>query len=298
MSVFYLNLDLSELVKFDENLRPAVNAALRKAGEALTAETHAHIVEQVQQRLRSTRDKYLDHLGFHQVNESTWVVDLLPGAFFVEEGLPPNKEMIDALLDDSPREGSVSPKHGVPLSVKKGRTKTSKKDGSRYRVIPFNNSKAQTQQTPAMKSLTDTIKSELKRQKMPGLGTIEKGADGKPKLGFIREIDITNKPLKTGPGPGQGKGPTGAVRQGPTGVPLLQGVRIYQHEVLDKQGKKHVKKFAMTFRVVSTKHKGTGRWVHPGLEGRRFFDHAFDWALEQWENKIKPQIIEDVVDAL
>lgn len=298
MSIFYLNLDLTELVKFQENLQPAALAAMQKAGEALTAETHAHIVEQVQNRLRSTREKYLDHLGFHQVTENSWVVDLMPGAFFIEEGLPANFDMIEALLNDAPKPGTAKPGHGTPLGMRKGKTKISKKDGSRYRMIPFEHSKAPTRQTPAMKSLTDTIKSELKKQKLPGLGTIESGADGKPKLGFVRELDITKRPLKTGPGPGQGKGPVGQVRQGPTGVPLLQGVRIYQHKIKDKQGKESVKKFAMTFRVVSSKHKGQGRWQHPGLEGRRFFDEAFTWALDQWENKVKPQIIDDMISRL
>lgn len=295
MSIFYINLDMSDIIRMEENLRPAMETAMKRAAEALTAETHAHIVEQVQQRLHSTREKYLAHLGFHQVNETTWVVDLMPGAFFIEEGLPPNFDMIDALLDDSPRPGSQAPS-GRP-NVAKGRTKTAK-DGSRYRVIPFEHSKGPSKQTPAMKSLTDTIKSELKRQKLPGIGTIEKNADGTPKTGFIRELDITKRPLKTGPGPGQGHGPVGSVRQGPTGIPFLQGVRIYQQKVTDKQGNESVKKFAMTFRIVSSKMKGQGRWVHPGLEGRRFFDEAFDWALDQWENKIKSQILDDVVGNL
>jgi hypothetical protein len=290
--MFFLNLDISDLVKLDENLKPAAEAAMKRAAENLTAQTHAHIVEQVQARLHSTRDKYLDNLGFHQVNENTWVVDLAPGAFFIEDGLPPNFDMIEALLDDSPRPGSKRAS-GVP----KGRTKTAK-DGSRYRVIPFEHSKGPSRQTPAAKDLTDTIKAELKRRGMPGIGTIEKDAQGKPKQGFMGGFDIMKSPLKSGEGPGQGKGSVGAVRQGPTGIPFLQGVRIYQKKVKDKQGNSYTKKFVMTFRIVSSKHKGQGRWVHPGLEAKKFFDEAFEWALKEWEDKIKPQVLDEVIGGI
>jgi hypothetical protein len=291
--MFYLNLEITDLVRLNDNLKPMADAMMREAAQKLTAETHAHIVEQVQNRLRSTREKYLENLSFNQVDSNTWIIELQRGAFFIEEGLPPNFDMIDALLDDSPKPaGKNSPPHKGP----KGHTKTAK-DGSRYRVIPFEHNKAQTRQTPAQKSLTDTIKSELKKRGMPGIGTIQNGADGKPKLGLVGSFDIMKRPIKSVDGPGQGKGPIGKVKQGPTGIPLLQGVRIYQRQMTDKQGKQFTKKFVMTFRVVSSKQKGQGRWIHPGLEAKRFFDEAFEWALKEWENVTK-DILQNFADNL
>lgn len=292
--MFHVNLDISALLKLDEELEPAMKAAAAKAAQDLTAQTHAHIVEQVQAKLRSTREKYLDNLAFHQVNETTWVVDLAPGAMFIEEGLPPNFDMIDALLDDSPRPGNKSRSDN---GVAKGKTKTAK-DGSRYRVIPFEHNKAPTRQTPAQTDLTNTIKSEMKKLGAP-YGKLEKDLSGQPKLGLVRKFDIMSKPTKSLDGPGQGKGPIGQVRQGPTGIPFLQGVRVYQRNVTDKKsGKASTKKFIMTFRIVSSKHKGQGRWVHPGLEGKKFFDEAFEWALKQWEEKIAPELAEDLINRL
>lgn len=283
--MFHIHLDIKDLVDLRERISSEAEKAVKKAGQMLAAATHAHIVEQVQGKLRSTREKYLENLGFHQVNDNTWVVDLAPGAFFIEDGLPAGFDMIPGLLDDSARPGAKS-KPGAS----KGRTKTAA-DGSRYRVIPFEHNKAQTRQTPYAKDLTDTIKTELKRRGAPGLGTIEKDSGGQPRLGLVRKMDIMTAPKKIAEGPGQGKGPLGAVRQGPTGIPLLQGVRIYQQKVKDKvSGKERIQKTAMTFRVVSSKHTSQGRWQHPGLEPRRFLDEAYVWALEEWKSKIGPEI--------
>lgn len=291
--MFHIHLDLSALVQLDEELKPAMEAAAAQAAQNLTAQAHAHIVEQVQSKLRSTREKYLDNLGFHQVNETTWVVDLEPAALFIEDGLPPNFDMIDALLDDSPRPGAKGKSGGLA----KGKTKTAK-DGSRYRIIPFEHNKAPTRQTPAQTDLTNTIKSEMKKMGAP-YGKLETDSSGAPKLGLVRKFDIMSKPTKMLNGPGQGKGPIGQVRQGPTGIPLLQGVRVYQRNVTDKKtGKASTKKFILTFRIVSSKHKGQGRWVHPGLEPRKFFDECFEWALKQWEEKIAPELVDDLLTRL
>ncbi len=290
--MFLLHLDVSDLLKLDDSFRPAVDKAMKRAAETLAAQVHAHIVENVQQKLRSTRETYLDHLGFHQVNDNTWVVDLMPGALFIEEGME-SHSMVDDLLDDSPRPGTKKKDKGTP----KGKTKTAK-DGSRYRVIPFEHNIAKTRQTQAATDLTNTIKSELKKMGAPSIGKLETDSAGKPKLGLVRSFDIMTRPVKTVEGPGQGKGPVGVVRQGPTGIPLLQGVRIYQRQVADKEGKSSVKKMITTFRVVSSKHKAENRWIHPGLEARKFMDEAATWALELWEQKIKPEVLEGLLTDL
>jgi hypothetical protein len=252
----------------------SVHKAMSDAARDLTAQTHAHILEEVQAKLHSTREKYINALSFKQVDADTWVIELGKDAMFIEEGIKPNMDMLDGLLK--------SPK-----------AKTAK-DGSRYIVVPFEHKKGATQQTPAQNTLTNTIKSEMKKRKIP-YGKLEMGADGKPKTGLLHSFDIMKQPVKTAPGAGSGHGPIGAVKQGATGIPHLQGVRVYQSNVKDAKGKESVKKSIMTFRIASSKMKGQGRWVHPGLEAKKFLDEAADWALKEFETRIRDQILISVV---
>lgn len=276
--MIYINLDLGVLGQLAKEFKPTVDQAMKEAARDLAAQTHAHILEEVQEKLHSTRQKYVDALSYSQVDDDTWVISLGKEAMWIEEGIPPNKDMLDGLLK--------SPK-----------AKTAK-DGSRYIVVPFEHKKGPTEQTTAGKTLTDTIKAEFKKRKIP-YGSIEKNADGTPKTGLIHSFDVLKMsphneirtPNKTANGPGQGHGPIGAPRQGPTGIPFLQGVRVYQNKVKDKNGKEHVKKSIMTFRIASSKHKGQGRWIHPGLEAKKFFDEAAKWAMKEFEDRIRDQIL-------
>ena len=166
---------------------------------------------------------------------------------------------------------------------------------SRYLVVPFQHNKGPTQQTQAQRDLTNTVKAEMKRRKIP-YGGLEKDSSGQPKIGKLHSFDILHAPTKTQDGPGQGHGQIGAVRQGPTGIAFLQGIRVYQKRIKDEKGNSSVQKQVMTFRVASSKHKGTGRWVHPGLQAKRFFEEAEKWALEVWETKIVPEILANLKD--
>ena len=271
-----LNVDLSDLIGLRQELEPKTRQVLQDAARDLALQAHGHILEQVQQKLHSTREKYDQALKFEQEGKDTWVVSLDKSAMWIEEGMSEHSMLEDLL---------ASPK-----------AKTSK-DGGRYLVVPFEHKKGPTQQTQAAKDLTNTIKSELSRRKIPYAG-IEKDASGTPKTGLLHKLDILKSPIKTAEGPGQGKGPMGAARQGPTGIPFLQGIRIYQQRVRDKGGKESVKRSVMTFRTASSKQQGTGRWQHPGLEAKRFFDEAADWALQHWVDKVVPDVLNRVTQTL
>jgi hypothetical protein len=78
--------------------------------------------------------------------------------------------------------------------------------------------------------------------------------------------------------------------QGPTGIPLLQSVRVYQRT--NKAGK--TTKSIMTFRTVSSK-QGDGRWFHPGLPPLNLMDEAYEWGLNLWENTIMPKVLDRVL---
>ena len=255
-----------------EELESNVSKVARDALADLAAQTHNHIREQAQNKLHSSRETYLENLRFYP-DDGVWIIELDQKAMWIEEGIPPNKEMIDDLLK--------SPK-----------AKRSK-DGSKYMSIPFKQNKTPTSSTPAQKSLTDTIKAEFKRRKIP-YGKLEVDASGAPKKGLLHKFDMNQipTPLKTHNGVGQGHGPIGAPRQGMTGIPHLQGVRVYQHDVKNpKTGETQTKKSIMTFRTVSSKQKGTGMWVHPGFDAKRFLDDARDWAIEQWSKEFTEKIM-------
>lgn len=268
--MFSVTLDLGPLLNLGQEIDDMSKKVMKDAGQKLTNMTYAHIVEEANKRLHSRRQMYVEGLSHAQVDDNTFVINLDAKVRWIDDGMPPHN-MVDDLL-----------------SGKKAKTA---KDGSKYAVIPFKHNKGPTQSTPAQKNLLDTIKKEMKERKI-SYGGIEKGEDGKPKTGLIHKFDIKDKPIKQNSSPGQGKGPIGKPMQGPTGIPLLQGVRVYQREVTGKDGKKSIKKEIMTFRVVSSKHKGQGRWDHPGTEAVGIMDEAYEWAKKAWEKDIVPQLSE------
>src|SRR6185436_18067221 len=157
------------------------------------------------------------------------------------------------------------------------------KDGSEYIVIPFQHKKGKTQMTQAQATLTATIKAEMQKMGIP-YGKIETHSDGSPRIGVIHELDITKLPLKSWDGPGQGHGPIGDVRQGPTGIPFLQGVQVRQRKALDKRGNEQILREIMTFRVASSKHREQkGRWDHPGTAPVPLLEEASKWAVDHWK---------------
>lgn len=270
--MFFVNLDLTDLVKFANGFSEAAKTAIRKAGEQLAAQTRAHIVEEANKKLHTRRQLFVDSLSHAQVDENTWVVNLEAKARWIDDGMSAHS-MVDDLL-------------------KSKKAKTAK-DGSKYMVVPFQHNKGPTQQTPAQKDLLDTIKRELKQRKIP-YGKLERDDAGQVKLGLIHSFDIKNAPIKTVNAPGQGKGPIGSVKQGPTGIPFLKGVRVYQKNTQNPDGSSSPKRFIMTFRVVSSKHKGQGRWDHPGMPGVKLMDAGHDWAIKQWDKEILPRLIEEI----
>lgn len=266
LKVFFLNLNIESLIALG-NIGPQLESHLKTAGESLTMATHGHILEQVQQKLHSSRQKYVDALSFDKIGDDTWVISLDHPAMWIEEGIPPGTEMIDWLLG--------------PGRSGKGKNIKTAKDGSRYRSIPLQHNKGPTQSTPKGTSLTDMLKQAMKERKIP-YGGIEKDATGKPKIGLLHSFDV--KKLDNGK----------TVPLGRSGKSMLQGVRVYQKPVKDKNGNTSVKKAILTFRTVSSKAKGTGAWVHTGFEAKHFLDDAYSWALSQWESKIVPDLLDKV----
>jgi hypothetical protein len=262
-----LDLDLRAILDLQQELKPQLLDQLQKAAKDLALQSHAHLLENVQSKLHSSREKYLAALDFKQVSDDTWIINLGQEALWIEEGMEEHSMLPDLL---------ASPK--AKMSA----------DGSRYICVPFEHNKGPSRQTQAQNDLTSTIKAEMKARKIP-YGNLEKDANGNTKTGLLHKFDIA-APMKTSEGPGQGHGPIGAPRQGSTGIPFLQNVRVYQKEIKDAStGKSAYKKSIMTFRVASSKHPD--KWRHPGVEARHLMDETAEWALQQWETKIAPSIL-------
>jgi hypothetical protein len=273
--MFYLNLDISELqdlLDIDE----VADAEMQRAAANLTAATKAKITELAQEKLHSRRNMYLSALSHFQLDETTWVVNLDASARWIDDGMDPHN-MIDDLL--------------------KGKGVKRAKDGSAYKVIPFQLNKGKQDMTPAQQSLLATVKKELASVGATPNG-IENDSSGNPRQGLVRSLDITKAPISTA-ALRIGRGPRGQVAQGPTGIPLLKGVRVYQKEIEGKDGAKKMGRFVMTFRVVSSKHKQEGgRWDHPGTPPTNLMEEGLKWAMETWESKVAPAILSRIVAKL
>jgi hypothetical protein len=220
------------------------------------------MIELTGERLHSRRQKYLDNLSFKE-EDGAFVVELAEDAIWIEEGMEPHNMLEDLL---------ASPK------AKRA------KDGSMYLVIPFQHNKA-PQNTPASQmDIVGAVKKVLKQNKIPW-AKIERFENGQPKLGRLHKIDITDQPIKTKEGPGQGSGRIGEVRQGNTGIPFLKGISVYQHD----NGKGGVTRSVLTFRVASSRQEG--KWDHPGLTPISIFPDTQEWCVDQIEKLILPDLI-------
>lgn len=233
---------------FANELKQEVQAALQEGVRSLAAMTHAKTAELAQQRLRSTRKKYVDELGFEEVAPGLWVVSLGEPALWIEEGRKAGSMLPDLLR----RNYKIA------------------KDGTKYRVIPFEHTAPPSSLGPKALEIVQQLKGELKSRGIP-FKKVERGPDGKPIMGVVHRIDIPSKR------------PT---RRASTEA--LAGVTVVQR--MGRGG--NVRRDILTFRVASEKHAADGRWVHPGSQGHNLMDLAAEWALDVWERDVMPEILE------
>lgn len=255
-------MDIKVILNTDElaNLVGEKVAQAQKMTEAavasLATQTHAKILEMAQRDLRSTRQIYVDNLTLKQENSSTWIVVLDEPAMFIEDGRPAGT-MVDDLL-----------RKNFKVS----------KSGEKYKVIPLKKNTPPTATPISQMSLRETLSQELKKiskiRKQSGLGPvsmtkIERHVDGTPKLGNLHRFDVRSGKL------------------GASGIDYLHGISVSQKE----NAKGGIDRFIGTFRVVKESHKAEGRWFHPGLAPKNYFEIASLWADQQWQSKIWPDIL-------
>ena len=160
-------------------------------------------------------------------------------------------------------------KGGFMDELLNGKSAKTNAKGEKYAVIPFEHSKNPSEQSSKAQELTNAIKSELKEQGI-NYRKPEYNADGSPKLGLIKRFNVDSAKIKD------------SHKDGP-----LKGVAIYQR--MDKGGK--VRRDVMTFRIITERHREEGKWVHPGMEGKKLMDKAFSWCLDIWDNQILPEVL-------
>ena len=254
--------------KHDSLLVPAWGKCLYSKCNAKMEPNHDGEIEFKRRKVAKVR-KLVPKNGFSLTRK--WDITVKDGASYVCNGILIHNSafnLIKSMLS------SPKAKHG--------------KEGP-YMDVPFEqNKKAMSSMSPQQQALWGAIKSEVNNFKKMGsdLGNPGPvmGKDGNPKQGLIGSFDVSTKPNSTNAVP-IGKGPKGSVAQGASGIPLLQGVKVYQQTVKTKSGKSKTQKMYVTFRRVSGKSKPSA-WDHPGIEGANLFDKAADWAQQELDQKL------------
>lgn len=258
--MFKINIDVADFTSLLD-LPDHVKSALDDIGQKVATEAYQHTVEQASQKLHTRKDIYIEALSISK-DDDAWILVLNPSAMFIESGQSPF-DMKPGLL--------ASPKA---------------KDGKngKYLIVPFKHDKG-----TAQSSLTQTVAASMSQNGLP-FSDIEKGADGNPKTGLLHKFEIAG-PNKTSNSPGQGHGPIGAPMQGPTGIPFLKGIHVYQKEGKDKQGKPKTERFIATFRTVSANSKG---WMNSGSEAMNLLDETMEFMMEKFNRDIGPKLIASI----
>jgi hypothetical protein len=255
-----IKIDAAGIAAQFKDLAREVEADLKKGVERLAVATHAKVGQMANAELNSSRKSSRGQTEQKIFNDSLKFETVAPGVHVV--GLAD-----EALWIEEGIKPGTDMKPGLLASDKA----VTHKSGVKTLTIPFQHSatKAQTEHmTDRAKNIISELRENLRREKV-NYRKIERNEDGSPKLGRLQSFNF--------PSAIPGKGNT----------PALHGVSIYQSV---KNG--NVRRDILTFRTVSSGSASQGKWIHPGKEGPKFFDRAFDWAKNEWETKILPEILD------
>lgn len=211
--MFKINIDysdLTDLLDFDKKAIEATNEAAEEFARAI----HGQIILKANEKLRGSREPYIEALNVYQESDGVWFITLDANMRWREDGMSPHS-ILDSLLK--------SPK------AKTG------KDGDKYLVVPFEHSgKDNTNTSSSEFDLISTIKSELDKAKIP-YNKVEFNDKGRPKEGILHKLDFS----KAAPNKKVGAN--------------LKGIQISQKVNKDAKGHESVKRAITTFRTASSK---------------------------------------------
>lgn len=251
-----IDIDVEQIARQFQEFRLELEADLRKGLKELSVNTHAHIIENVR---NGAEDPHLNTTKKQYIDNLSKPTD------------PDGTGSLWVITLDS---GGLPMEDGYSaFDMKEGLLK-----GASHKVIPFDHNKIPQMRSETdkkiMQELSDGLRSINKDRKAQGqskisLTKIEKNPDGSPRVGRLHELDIDSSK------------PTAASKH-----PALKGLAIYQ-SVNKETGK--VSRDVMTFRTVS---KDSDGWKHPGFAGVHYFEKAYEWANQHWDNVILPKIME------
>ena len=253
-----LKLDIKSsdvLAKALADVKERLEADLQKTVRTLGKGAQAHAEQLAQQKMPgSLANLYQENLYMEEISDNMVVVGIREKALWLEEGRKGG--FMDELLN--------GPK-----------VKTSK-DGHKYRVIPFKHSTSKLKQSSSGQEMVNELRGFLKKQGVPHSKTraLALDSNGSPRTGKIHSFNI--------------KDMRGAKKKGVESLSKnLQGVSVFQN-MNEKTGK--VERNIMTFRVISEKHSGSGKWEHPGKAGEKILDETFKWVQDTWQKDILPEL--------
>ncbi len=258
-----IDLDISGLTDQLEQFKQELIEDIQKGVKGWAQAAHAKIKEEAG-ALHSFREPYLEALGEpEQLDDTTWCITLKESAVWIEDGMPQPYDMKPGLLKDG---------------------KTGK--NGKYRIVPMNQGKTPTQMSPRTadyeQNTINLLKSELKKKGIPYKKLETESAVGR-KTG-----NIINKPIQGRGKPLHKNLDINSWTLGKGNTPQLHGVNIYQEYNMKSQ---RIERKITTFRTV-TENGQEGKWIHPPVEPLDAMLKAKDFAVQEWENKWLPMILE------
>lgn len=252
-------------------------AAAREAISEISTQAYAKANEMAADRLKSTRQKYIDHLKFEQVGPAHWTITLESGASYLEDGYP----------------GFDQIKAGLARGPKSRMGKT----GYRYVRIPFEHSEGPARTGhPSSSTLVqkgqvnETTKGSMS-QDLKRLNRIFGGKDTVstaqgPVIGKAWTITKSS----TGP---QWTFKDALGRQQTTTVegihPNLSGVTKIQWEQKVRGGGSRVRSAYLSWRTASENPstRTPGTWLHPGFKGAKIFPDLEKWIFDTFKARME-----------
>lgn len=264
----------------------SANKKLAQGLRDLAQATMAKANEMASNRLHTTKQQYVDSLKIEKIGPNIYSVSLDDEAKHLETGYDAYNMIA----------------HGLTRGPK---SKVSK-DGYRYVVVPFQNSKGAAAGTPAGDRQIQHKQTVTERGWSLGASN---NAGVAPPQGLHSGASLSAGIAELEKKSGLGKnipGVTGKVgtwtshpanmnraiftdRYGNQDVvdldgpfnPLLNGLMKFQNKV----GKTTRGSF-VTFRVASENPKAKGKWNHPGFQGAKIFPELEDWAMQQLQKLV------------
>jgi hypothetical protein len=277
----------------------AIQKDLVKAVETISGGAHAFIIQKANQDLSHNtylRDAFLGygdkaksgkesdkhplvspdakHVRWNKIGSYMWVIEIDESARYIEEG----RSAVSMATED--------------WLLKPGKAKKAK-DGSTYRVIPMPAGGTSSHEPSAQGAafLKHSLRSAIKKAGVK-MSQIERDPSGQPKFGVVASLDVSKFEAKAQDKniPGTFSKPRSPADAAATGLKahegnfMIGGAAVIQRPADNKAG---VKKEAVVFRVVSSKHQNEDRWMYPEVKPLNSLEAAYEWAKQEWEEALK-----------